>query len=128
MGDDTIIGGLGTDTMTDGGGKDIYDFNKINESVVGVNRDICTDLTHGVDKIDLSTIDADVSDAGNQAFAFIGNVAFAGGGADEVRYFTSGIDIIVQVELGNDGNAVADMEIQLTNAAITGINAADFIL
>ncbi len=128
LGDDTIIGGLGTDTMTDGGGKDIYDFNKINESVVGVNRDICTDFTHGVDKIDLSTIDADVGVAGNQAFVFIGNVAFAGGGADQVRYFTVGNDIIVQVELGNDGNATADMEIQLTGAAITGINAADFIL
>ena len=43
-------------------------------------------------------------------------------------YFTSGNNIIIQVDLGNDGNAAADMEIQLTGAAITGINAADFIL
>lgn len=127
LGNDTIVGGLGTDTMTDGGGLDVYDFNATNESVVGVNRDICTDFTHGVDKIDLSTIDANVG-AGNQAFNFIGNVAFAGGAANQVRYFTSGNNIIIQVDLGNDGNAAADMEIQLTGAAITGINATDFIL
>lgn len=126
-GNDTIIGGTGKDTMTDGGGSDVYDFNATNESVVGLNRDICTDFTHLVDKIDLSTIDADVTTAGNQAFTFIGNVAFTGT-AGEVRYFISGSDIIIQVELDNDGNVAADMEIQLTGAAITGINATDFVL
>ncbi|MBY0483101.1 M10 family metallopeptidase C-terminal domain-containing protein [Nitrosomonas sp.] len=126
-GNDTIIGGSGKDTMTDGGGNDTYDFNATSESAVGANRDICTDFTHLVDKIDLSTIDANVVTAGNQAFTFIGNVAFTGT-AGEVRYFTSGSDIIIQVELDNDGNLTADMEIQLTGAATTGINASDFIL
>ena len=91
------------------------------------SRDICTDFTHLVDKIDLSTIDANVVTAGNQAFTFIGNVAFTGI-VGEVRYFTLGSNIIIQVELDNDGNLTADMEIQLTGAATTGINASDFIL
>ena len=127
LGDDTLIGGAGKDTMTDGGGADVYDFNATSESAVGANRDICTDFTHNVDKINLATIDANVTTAGNQAFTFIGNVAFTGT-AGEVRYFTSGSDIIIQVELDNDGNTTADMEIQLTGAAVTGINASDFVL
>lgn len=126
-GNDTIIGGAGKDTMTDGGGSDRYDFNAVSESAVGVNRDICTDFTHNVDDIDLSTIDANLNVAGNQAFTFIGNVAFTGT-AGEVRFFNSGANIIVQVEIHGDGNQTVDMEIQLTGAAAVGINASDFIL
>ena len=126
-GNDIIIGGAGKDTMTDGSGSDDYDFNAVSESAVGVNRDICTDFTHNFDDIDLSTIDADLVAAGNQAFTFIGNVAFTGT-VGEVRFFTSGADIIVQVELHNDGNVAADMEIMLIGAAAVGINASDFIL
>ena len=62
-----------------------------------------------------------------QYFTFIGNVAFTGT-AGEVRFFLSGADIIIQVELDNDGNVSADMEIQLTGAGAVGINASDFIL
>ena len=126
-GNDTIIGGAGKDTMTDGSGIDRYDFNAVSESAVGVNRDICTDFTHNIDKMDLLTIDADLVAVGNQAFTFIGNVAFTGT-VGEVRFFTSGADIIVQVELDNDGNVAADMEIMLIGAAAVGINASDFIL
>ncbi|MDP1788061.1 calcium-binding protein [Nitrosomonas sp.] len=130
-GNDRLIGGLGKDTMTDGGGSDIYDFNAIGESVVGVNRDICTDFTHLIDRIDLSTIDANIITLGNQAFNFIGTGAFTGT-AGEVRYFVPlfSTNIIVQVDIHGDGNATADMEIQLTGAAAGGgvITAADFIL
>ncbi len=126
-GNDIIIGGAGKDTMSDGGGNDDYDFNATSESAVGANRDICTDFTHNVDDIDLSTIDANLNLGGDQAFTFIGNVAFTGT-AGEVRFFTSGANIIVQVDLQGDGNQTADMEIQLTGAAAVGINANDFIL
>ena len=124
-GNDIIIGGAGKDTMTDGSGIDRYDFNAVSESAVGVNRDICTDFTHNIDKMDLLTIDADLVAVGNQDFTFIGNVAFTGT-EGEVRFFTSGADIIVQVELHNDGNVAADMEIMLIGAAAVGINASDF--
>ena len=126
-GNDIIIGGAGKDTMTDGGGNDDYDFNAVSESAVGVNRDICTDFTHNFDNIDITTIDADLVAGGDQDFIFIGNVAFTGT-VGEVRFFTSGADIIVQVELHNDGNVAADMEIMLIGAAAVGINASDFIL
>ena len=75
--------------------------------------------------MDLLTIDADLVAVGDQNFTFIGNVAFTGT-KGEVRFFTSGADIIVQVELHNDGNQTADMEIMLIGAAAVGINASDF--
>jgi len=126
-GNDILVGGTGKDTLTGGSGSDDFDYNATNESTVGANRDIITDFAHNSDDMDVSSIDADLNVAGNQAFTFIGNVAFTGT-AGEVRFFTSGADVIVQVEIQGDGNQTADMEIQLTGAAAVGINANDFIL
>ncbi|WP_160828564.1 M10 family metallopeptidase C-terminal domain-containing protein [Nitrosomonas sp. JL21] len=126
-GGDIIIGGTGTDTMTGGSGSDDFDYNAITESAVGASRDVITDFAHNSDDIDFSSLDADLNVAGNQAFTFIGNVAFTGT-AGEVRFFTSGADVIVQLDTQGDGNQTADFEIQLNGAAAVGINAADFIL
>ncbi len=124
---DIIVGGTGKDTLTGGSGNDDFDYNATSESTVGVDRDVISDFAHNFDDMDLSTIDANLNVAGNQAFTFIGNVAFTGT-AGEVRFFTSGADVIVQAEIHGDGNQTADMEIQLTGAAAVGINANDFIL
>ncbi|MEH2280480.1 MAG: M10 family metallopeptidase C-terminal domain-containing protein [Nostoc sp.] len=124
-GDDILIGGAGTDRITDGGGDDIYKYFSTSESQVGVSRDILTDFTSGFDKIDLSAIDAELSVFGNQAFNFIGTAAFTGT-AGEVRYFTSGSNLFVQAEINNDGNTIADLEIQLNG--LSTIAATDFIL
>ncbi|MEH2025847.1 calcium-binding protein [Nostoc sp.] len=124
-GDDILIGGAGTDRITDGGGDDIYKYFSTSESQVGVARDILTDFTSGFDKIDLSAIDAELSVFGNQAFNFIGTAAFTGT-AGEVRYFTSGSNLFVQAEINNDGNTLADLEIQLNG--LSTIAATDFIL
>ncbi|MBY5281039.1 M10 family metallopeptidase C-terminal domain-containing protein, partial [Anabaena sp. PCC 7938] len=124
-GNDTLIGGLGTDTITDGTGNDIYKYFATAESQVGVTRDIFTDFTSGVDKIDFSSIDADILLAGNQAFTFIGSAAFNGSGP-QVRFSTSGGNLFLQAEINGDGNFTADMEIQLTG--LTTILASDIIL
>lgn len=126
-GSDIIIGGTGTDTMTGGTGSDDFDYNAASESAVGAGRDVITDFVHNSDDLDLSSIDADLNVAGNQAFTFIGNVAFTGT-AGEVRFFTSGANVIVQFDVQGDGNQTADAEIQLNGAAAVGINASDFIL
>ncbi len=126
-GNDIIVGGAGKDTLAGDAGNDDFDYNATSESTVGVDRDVINSFDHNIDDMDLSTIDANLNVAGNQAFTFIGNVAFTGT-AGEVRFFTSGADIIVQVEIHGDGNQAADMEIQLTGATAVGINANDFIL
>ena len=115
-GDDTLIGGAGTDTLTGGGGfgNDVFKFNSVSESQPGVLRDVITDFAgvgngiFGGDQIDLSTIDANSTIAGNQAFTFIGASAFSAPG--QVRY-SGGI-----LQANIDGNLSADFEIQLTGA------------
>lgn len=129
-GDDHLAGGLGKDVMSDLSGWNHYYYYATNESTVGANRDIILDFEGGVKNIDniyLTDIDADLSLTGNDAFVFIGNNAFTGS-AGEVRWFTSGSDIIVQVEINGDGNVAADMEIQLSGIAGQTLSAADFNL
>ena len=61
----------GKDTLTGGAAADTFDYNAIIESQVNVNfRDTITDFLFNMDKIDLSTIDAQSWHAGNQAFTF----------------------------------------------------------
>src|SRR4029453_1140365 len=56
-GNDLLIGGAGRDTMTGAAGADKFDFDGVVEIGRGVGaRDRIMDFTHGVDKIDLSTI------------------------------------------------------------------------
>jgi serralysin len=77
-GADIIIGGSGKDSLFGEAGADIFDLNKIKESGVGIKlRDTIKDFEDGVDKIDLTTIDANTTISGNQKFKIIGeNVAF----------------------------------------------------
>jgi len=76
-GADTIVGGAGKDTLTGGGGADTFVFKAVGESTVA-NPDRILDFVSGVDRIDLSAIDANTRVAGNQAFTFIGADDFTG--------------------------------------------------
>ncbi|WON72763.1 hypothetical protein [Nitrosospira sp. Is2] len=85
-GNDTLAGGPGKDTLKGGDGADKFDFDSVSESPAGGQYDTITDfskdrwewdplvrpLRHLIpgDKIDLSTIDANVNllAAGNQSF------------------------------------------------------------
>jgi Ca2+-binding RTX toxin-like protein len=83
-GHDSLTGGQGKDILTGESGLDIFNFDSVTESPAGGKRDIITDFTkdkwepewwgpHLIpgDKIDLSTIDANVnsSASGNQSFS-----------------------------------------------------------
>ena len=100
--------------------------NTIAESVKGASRDLISGFSHGQhDRIDLSTIDANASRAGNQAFAFIGHDSFVHyhaihpGVIGMVR-FAGGI-----VQANVNANLAADFEIKVTGSALV---AADFVL
>jgi len=124
-GNDILVGGLGKDTMSDGTGDDIYRYFSTSESPVGAQRDVILDFSRGFDKLDLSSIDANLNIGGNQAFTFIGNNNFTGT-KGEVRFYTSGSTLFVQADIHGDGNTIANMEIQLNG--LTSIAAGDFIL
>jgi hypothetical protein len=113
-GDDVLIGGLDMDTLTGGAGSDTFVFNTIADSKRGASADRITDFQSGLDKIDLSGIDAISGTATNDAFTFIGTGAFTKK-AGELRYSTSSSGTTIAGDVNGDG--LADFEIVLTNKA-----------
>lgn len=123
-GNDLIIGGLGGDVLSGGAGRDVFDFNSKLESQRALgNRDFILDFQPLVDDIDLSTIDARSTQAGNQAFTFIGNKAFTGK-AGELNYAKSSGHTFIAGDI--NGDRVADFLIELDK--LINLSKADFIL
>lgn len=119
-GNDVLIGGLGADSLSGGKGHDRFVFNDIADSVVGADRDEIINFHHSQgDKIDLSGIDANTTQDGDQAFDFIGGDGFHSV-AGELRFS----DGILQADVNGDG--VADFEVKLDNVSTLGHH--DFIL
>ncbi len=129
---DTLAGRDGLDRLTGGGGNDIFDYDYATNSQAGAGlRDVITDFggigsSLTIDRIDLSTIDANTGLSGNQAFAFNGAAAFTGAG--QLRVASSGTDTVIQANTG--GSLAPDMEIAVTDGGtLPGAWAAgDFIL
>ncbi|WP_375514040.1 calcium-binding protein [uncultured Nostoc sp.] len=121
-GNDILTGGAGTDSLTGGAGNDIFDFNSVSDSPTGLSRDVITDFVgNGIftgDQINLSTIDANSTVGGNQAFTFIGTRAFSAAG--QVRY-SGGI-----LQASTDRDLSAEFEIALTGTP--SLVANDIIL
>ena len=117
-----LTGAAGTDSLTGGLGADTFDFNAVIESMVGTSRDIITDFSHvQLDKIDLSTIDANSTIAKDQAFlsSILTSGAFTAIGQ---------LRLVGDILSGNtDSNfATSEFEIQLTG--VTSLVSADFVL
>ena len=123
-GGDWMTGGSGRDVLTGGAANDRFDFNTLAEiGKTAATRDVITDFQHTFDDIDLSTIDARASLAGNNAFAFIGTKAFTGV-EGQLHYRYEGTDTIVEGDV--NGDRAADFQIQL-NGHLT-LGAIDFML
>ncbi|HXG78477.1 MAG TPA: M10 family metallopeptidase C-terminal domain-containing protein, partial [Methyloceanibacter sp.] len=127
-GADMLVGGLGRDFMSGGGldgEMDLFDFNSIAESgLVGATRDRILDFEDGVDKIDLSTIDAKSFQAGNQAFKFIGAAAFTSAGGQIRASVTAQGNTLIQLNIDKD--KLAEMSILVVGEP--ALTAADFVL
>ena len=103
-------------------GADTFDFNAILESLVGTSRDIIADFSSTqLDKIDLSTIDANSTLVNDQAFAAAILTSGAFTAAGQLR-------LVGDILSGNTDNnfATSEFEIQLTG--VTTLSGADFIL
>ncbi|WP_323010814.1 calcium-binding protein [Paracoccus sp. (in: a-proteobacteria)] len=119
-GKDLLTGGTGKDNLTGGTGADTFVFNTIQEAGKGATRDVITDFVSGTDTIQLSSIDANTSASGNQAFHWSGAQASAYG----VWSVQSGGNRVVRGDVNGDG--VFDFEIQLNG--VSHLTADDFIL
>ena len=123
-----ITGGPGADTVTGGGGRDIFVYTRISDSPSGTGRDRITDFNAGrrgtfVDRIDLSGVDA-VKGAGNQAFDFIGTDAFFNQ-PGKLRAFQSGTSVIVEGNVNADSTPEFQIELQNFNN-LAGLDKFDF--
>jgi Ca2+-binding RTX toxin-like protein len=114
---DTLSGGIGADTLEGGGGRDImrgndgadlFSFAKVSDSGAnGVDRIMDLD---GSDTMDLQAVDADSTQAGDQAFVQVASFGHHAG--EMVVVYRPDIDF-TQVRLDVDGDAKADMVIAI---------------
>lgn len=121
-GNDWIIGGVGRDYLFGGAGRDRFDFDSVWDSK-SFGRDLIRDFTHREDKIDVSTIDANTTTAGNDRFHFIGDSEFTKT-AGELRFFEVNRYLRVEVDVNGDGRA--DMLFDVLGEDT--LHANDFIL
>jgi serralysin len=106
--------GAGADRLNGGSGTDSFVFKALSDSTVAASgRDTNFDFTPRSDRIDLSTIDANTSIAGDQAFLFAGTAAF-GGKKGELRYVRDVSDTYIYGDV--NGDRKADLAIHLDDA------------
>jgi serralysin len=139
-GDDTLRGGLGDDILNGGGGKDIllggagadtFVFTNTSHSSATISRaDIIRGFTDGVDKIDLSAIDASTVLAGNNAFTFDGTTPIGASHQGDIYYKqfdkTGTVNDYTMLFVDTDNVRGREMSIKLTG--LIDLSADDFIL
>ncbi|SFO55405.1 Hemolysin-type calcium-binding repeat-containing protein [Cohaesibacter marisflavi] len=120
-GDDVLVGREGADTLIGSSGADKFVLESIDDSTVDVGgRDLFKDfdLTEG-DIIDLSTIDANSTVSGDQAFSFIGENAFSGV-AGELRTEVDGSIQTILGDVDGDGDADFAVDIRTSDHLLSG--------
>ncbi len=117
-GRDILNGGSRADTMTGGGGCDVFIFRKSDDSgILKPDRDTITDFETGVDKLDFSDLMTTLDITGIVVGAFSGT-------AGQIVLGSSGI-----VSLDLDGDGSADMAINVENGGAAAVVAtSDLIL
>ena len=128
-GNDVLYGEAGRDTLRGGAGADKFAYAALSDSRIGDGIDQIADFVRGVDKIDLSQIDANAFTAGNQAFDWAGmsQPAARGGTVWGQHFATNGTNPeFVRVYADVDGDGTADMSIDVLG--VSSLSAGDFVL
>ncbi|MFO1091044.1 MAG: M10 family metallopeptidase C-terminal domain-containing protein [Hyphomicrobiales bacterium] len=119
-GNDTLIGGDGADLLSGGSGADHFVFKGLQE----MKGDVIQDFERGIDRVDLSGIDANTNANAPGDQAFSGIVALFTGHAGELMLTKAGSDLLVSGDV--NGDKVADFQLKL--AGLQTLTVADFIL
>jgi Ca2+-binding RTX toxin-like protein len=125
-GNDKIMGFGGADILTGGAGSDTFRFGAATDSGIGPAADQITDFVSGTDKLGFTLIDTDPITPGDQAFDFIGQGSFSASGTAQIRYGSSGGNLLVLADI--DGDGIADMEVVLAGLAGQALTGGDFLL
>ena len=120
-GNDELIGNAGADILTGGGGADVFTYTATTDSPTSTGFDVITDFTTGSDLLDFSGI----SHTGT--FSYRGTSGFTGSGNPEARLEVFGSVAVTHSILHVDvnGDATADMQIELTAVGSNDIAASD---
>jgi Ca2+-binding RTX toxin-like protein len=117
-GADTLVGGAGGDELTGDAGSDVFLFAKISDSAWSA-PDLITDL-EASDVIDLSAIDADTTQAGDQAFHLVH--ALSGQAGEAVLAYDRGSHSTrLELDVNGDGHADAVIAIDGDARGFTGL-------
>lgn len=146
-GSDTLFGGLGRDTLIGGANADKFSYTSVAESHGSYfERDVIQDFTHdtaipvrradgtlttllvGGDKIDLHSIDADTTVAGNQDFTFAVPEVLETGEVHVFQETDAAGRKFSHVMADTNGDHHADFELSVYTTNNTALTAADFIL
>ncbi len=130
IGKDTLHGGSGRDSLNGGADSDTYRFSLVEDSNYGFDDfgepiyDVIVGFEHGIDKLDLTRIDANVLLQGNQEFNVVEQFTGRAGelilGVAEVE----DLQFYEQTLLGDvDGDAVADFAIEFDGYLQPGATA-----
>ncbi|MCW5773350.1 MAG: M10 family metallopeptidase C-terminal domain-containing protein, partial [Rhodospirillaceae bacterium] len=125
-GADRLVGGAGADILTGGAGKDIFSYDSMADFGTLAAHDVITDFVSRSDKLQLSSIDANLDVAGDQAFQFLSQQGAAFTGAGQLRFVQDAAHNVTYVEGNVDANLTADFRIQLDG--IIPLKPADVIL
>lgn len=127
-GNDRLTGGAGRDIVTGDAGNDVFIFGAVNETGrTATTRDVITDFESGVDRIDLSGMDANTAQAGNQAFTFLATEGAAFTGArGQLQWYQEEADNRTIIAGDTNGDRVADFHIELTGLVTPVVS--DFLL
>jgi serralysin len=107
--EDLICGGGGGDFLVGGAGADVFQYRSLGDSF-GVSCDAIGDFQLGVDKIDLTAIDAVSALGGDQAFEFIGMDAFSGV-AGQLRYGYDSSSNLFTIQGDVNGDGIVDFQL-----------------
>jgi Ca2+-binding RTX toxin-like protein len=119
-GDDTLVGGSGREFLKGGSGDDHFVFHARSDTGVA-SRDVIVDFQHG-DRIDLSTLDANITLPGNQPFAFVSEFT---GSAGQLQWDATSSAFLVSGDV--DGDETADVSI-LVRTGVAKLFSFDFDL
>ncbi|WP_281983239.1 calcium-binding protein [Thalassorhabdomicrobium marinisediminis] len=125
-GDDVLVGGAAADLLYGGSGADRFVFNDISESGAGrYARDRIADFeAKEGDRVDVSLIDANTLEDGNQAFSFAEEGFTGSAGELILNTYDRSYGPITVASMDVDGDGVADGQIYF----IGSVSIDDFIL